>query len=329
LVCYRSYGTDFLDAAFLYHFRERLDAKHNFSIWFYPIWLVENYFKSLPKSFSEGGVNAEGLKELAFSWIKTVSTAAQLAAVVYCGCTNSRWRGFDSNAKVENGSKKVECYEREERTHEQGHAQGHVQGHTQGRTQGHTQGHTQGRTQGQIRSKRRGKNRSRSKRAINTNASCTSASINNGDSGSCGTIPPLVRALALQALAFVAFNRVITAQYFLWHVQFIPLWFPSVITAIFDHADSSKREDGPAVVEGFGTTLTSYQLWTLCWKTPLVQRLGHAAGLWVLGEFHWLFWAYLLEFQKQESCRVMVWGASWVFLFANLNLMSRMLSFKL
>ncbi|KAH9301034.1 hypothetical protein KI387_012617, partial [Taxus chinensis] len=66
--------------------------------------------------------------------------------------------------------------------------------------------------------------------------------------------------LFAQTVAFVAFNKVITAQYFVWFFCLLPLILP----------------------------------WTklrLRWKGLI------CIGLWVAAQFHWLFWAYLLEFK--------------------------------
>lgn len=85
--------------------------------------------------------------------------------------------------------------------------------------------------------------------------------------------------LFAQTVAFVAFNKVITAQYFVWFFCLLPLILP----------------------------------WTklhLRWKGLL------CIGLWVAAQIHWLSWAYLLEF-KGINVYVQLWLASIVFLVAN------------
>ncbi|KAL3146110.1 hypothetical protein ABBQ38_015459 [Trebouxia sp. C0009 RCD-2024] len=63
--------------------------------------------------------------------------------------------------------------------------------------------------------------------------------------------------MMLQTMAFVAFNKVCTAQYFVWWLTLLPLVLPDV---------------------GF-------------------TRIIWPSTLWVLSQLHWLLWAYLLEFQ--------------------------------
>lgn len=83
----------------------------------------------------------------------------------------------------------------------------------------------------------------------------------------------------LQTIAFVAFNKVSTAQYFVWYYSLLPV---------------------------------SLQ----CVPWPLPKDLKTAGISWVLAQLHWLFWAYLLEF---EGCGVhlMLWVACVLFLIAN------------
>eukprot|EP01018_Ginkgo_biloba_P007914 Gb_35994 [translate_table: standard] len=84
--------------------------------------------------------------------------------------------------------------------------------------------------------------------------------------------------LFAQTVAFVAFNKVITAQYFVWFFCLLPLILP----------------------------------WTklhLRWKGLL------CIGLWAGAQIHWLGWAYLLEF-KGKNVFIPLWLASIVFLAA-------------
>ena len=41
VLSYSSYGREFVEECFMYHLRDRMDAKHNFSVWFYPIYLLK------------------------------------------------------------------------------------------------------------------------------------------------------------------------------------------------------------------------------------------------------------------------------------------------
>ena len=98
-------------------------------------------------------------------------------------------------------------------------------------------------------------------------------------------------ALLLQTLAFVAFNRVITAQYFVWWMALAPLAAPAV--------------------------------------TPS-KRLAAAAFAWLAAQLHWLAHAAALEFgdpAPQHGAPFMrVWAASMLFFAANVWLMLELLA---
>ncbi|CAH9133678.1 unnamed protein product [Cuscuta epithymum] len=88
----------------------------------------------------------------------------------------------------------------------------------------------------------------------------------------------------MQTVAFVAFNKVITAQYFVWYFCLLPLILPW----------SKMKLKG----EGLGCIL-----------------------LWIGAQMHWLFWAYLLEF-KGRNVFIQLWIASLLFLAANTVVLS-------
>ncbi|CAI0543998.1 unnamed protein product [Linum tenue] len=88
----------------------------------------------------------------------------------------------------------------------------------------------------------------------------------------------------LQTVAFVAFNKVITAQYFVWFFCLLPLILP--------WSDMKLR-----------------------W-----EELG-CVGLWMGAQLHWLLWGYLLEF-KGQNVFLQLWMASLVFLLANASVMA-------
>lgn len=69
----------------------------------------------------------------------------------------------------------------------------------------------------------------------------------------------------LTTLAFVAFNKVSTAQYFVWYFGLLPLVWPNM------------RWDRWRVLAGAG-------------------------AFWLLTQVNWLLWAYLLEFQVCACC---------------------------
>ncbi|KAK6127141.1 hypothetical protein DH2020_039106 [Rehmannia glutinosa] len=83
----------------------------------------------------------------------------------------------------------------------------------------------------------------------------------------------------LQTLAFVAFNKVITAQYFVWFFCLLPLILP--------------------------------------WSNMKLKWKGFACiSLWIGAQTHWLMWGYLLEF-RGKNVFFQLWLASLLFLAAN------------
>ena len=100
----------------------------------------------------------------------------------------------------------------------------------------------------------------------------------------------LPAALALQTLAFVALNKVITAQYFAWYLALLPLCTHHVSRKL--RADSARAP---------------------LWRAPLVL----ASAAWAVAQLQWLGWAYLFEFRRR-SVRLAVFVASCAFLAAHL-----------
>ncbi|KAI3973677.1 hypothetical protein MKW92_039224 [Papaver armeniacum] len=85
--------------------------------------------------------------------------------------------------------------------------------------------------------------------------------------------------LFVQTVAFVAFNKVITAQYFVWFFCLLPLILP--------------------------------------WSTMKLKWEGLSCiFIWMCAQIHWLMWGYLLEF-KGKNVFIQLWLASILFLAAN------------
>ncbi|XP_050230543.1 GPI mannosyltransferase 1 [Mercurialis annua] len=83
----------------------------------------------------------------------------------------------------------------------------------------------------------------------------------------------------LQTVSFVAFNKVITAQYFVWFFCLLPLILP--------------------------------------WSNMKVKWKGLCCMVvWIGAQSHWLLWGYMLEF-KGKNVFVQLWLASLLFLAAN------------
>jgi phosphatidylinositol glycan class M len=113
------------------------------------------------------------------------------------------------------------------------------------------------------------------------------------EAGKLATIPQavllLVLAVALhrnlplcwllQMMAFVAFNKVCTAQYFVWYYSLLPV-----------------------------------ALQRMPW--PLPKALQAAGIVWVVAQLHWLFWGYMLEFEG-AAVHLALWWAGALFLISN------------
>lgn len=85
--------------------------------------------------------------------------------------------------------------------------------------------------------------------------------------------------LFVQTVAFVAFNKVITAQYFVWFFCLLPLILP--------------------------------------WSTMKLKWEGLSCiFIWMCAQIHWLMWGYLLEF-KGKNVFIQLWLGSILFLAAN------------
>ena len=93
-------------------------------------------------------------------------------------------------------------------------------------------------------------------------------------------------ALFLHTLSFVAFNKVCTAQYFVWYLALLPLILPC--------SRMRWRWTGASLV-----------------------------ALWFLTELHWLFWAYRLEFLGKNTF-LPLWVAGCMFFLANVTIFVQM-----
>jgi phosphatidylinositol glycan class M len=89
----------------------------------------------------------------------------------------------------------------------------------------------------------------------------------------------LCRCLLLSTMAFVAYNKVVTAQYFTWYCCLLPVVLPPLSTTT--------------------TTITSRSGSRVALPIPLALALAPLG--WVLAACVWLWRAYLLEMTGQET----------------------------
>ncbi|CAI5717367.1 unnamed protein product [Hyaloperonospora brassicae] len=91
-------------------------------------------------------------------------------------------------------------------------------------------------------------------------------------------------ALFALTMVFVIFNKVCTAQYFLWYIAFLPLVLPQTSLAF--------KWKGVAMI-----------------------------AAWLGGELHWLFWAYHLEMQGVNTF-FSLWVAGLIFFSVNVGILA-------
>jgi GPI mannosyltransferase 1 subunit M len=94
-------------------------------------------------------------------------------------------------------------------------------------------------------------------------------------------------SLLVETMIFVIFNKVCTAQYFIWYVGLMPIVLP---------------------------------------KCRIGAKKGVImVAAWIITEADWLFWGYMLEFQGQQVF-LELWGASVLFFLANSWILRELIS---
>lgn len=101
------------------------------------------------------------------------------------------------------------------------------------------------------------------------------------------------KTLFLQTFAFVTFNKVCTAQYFMWYMVLLPFYLPSLINYL-TCADDKNKKKGCGVLVG----LTM-------------------AGLWVGSQVLWVRQAYLVEFLGVSTFYPGLFTATLIFFIVN------------
>jgi phosphatidylinositol glycan class M len=88
-------------------------------------------------------------------------------------------------------------------------------------------------------------------------------------------------------MIFVTFNKVVTAQYFLWYISLLPLSIPNIMLSR--------------------------------------KRICFLIGAWFASELHWNFWSGVLEVGG-TNCFYMLWIATIVFFFTNISIIVQLIS---
>ncbi len=91
----------------------------------------------------------------------------------------------------------------------------------------------------------------------------------------------------LLTMIFVTFNKVVTAQYFLWYISLLPLSIPNIMLSR--------------------------------------KRICFLIGAWFASELHWNFWSGVLEVGG-TNCFYMLWIATVVFFFTNISIIVQLIS---
>ena len=122
---------------------------------------------------------------------------------------------------------------------------------------------------------------------------------------------------------FLWWQQVCTAQYFLWYVTFLPITLPFSKLHLRGkgkslHAAWGMACTGQPVLASFTrvqTVACVHSAWSMCVTAqrartacfwPSVTTIGcHTGGAliacWLLSEWHWLYWAYQLEFMGRNT----------------------------
>ena len=122
----------------------------------------------------------------------------------------------------------------------------------------------------------------------------------------------------LTTVAFVALNKVSTAQYFVWWLALLPAALPGLrVGAGFGGGGSGGGGGGTRRGGGGGGGGGGGRSWG-------ALALPAAAAAWAAAQLHWLLWGYLLEFEGRAA-HLALWAAGLAFLAAGAALVAALL----
>jgi phosphatidylinositol glycan class M len=119
-------------------------------------------------------------------------------------------------------------------------------------------------------------------------------------------------AWLISTVAFVALNKVSTAQYFVWYFCLLPPVLPHLLRWRWQAQEGGGGGGGGRAAAANGTPPSSRLV-----PRPSVPRpLMIAAAAWAVLQLHWLAWGYAVEFAGRGAF-LGLWAASVAFLAAN------------
>lgn len=126
------------------------------------------------------------------------------------------------------------------------------------------------------------------------------------------------KTMFLQTFAFVTFNKVCTAQYFMWYMVLLPFYLPSLTAYLMGKKEGSEESTKPTSQEKKVSISTQQDTKR---KVYGVLTGLTMAGLWIAAQALWVRQGYLLEFLGVSTFYPGLFVATLVFFGVNCGLL--------